>query len=65
MIFQKKNKKTVKFMKRQKPEPGSLHSVYLFQHQLTFTSGLGNYKKKKLYLMKKLYEFSKDALCFF
>ena len=27
---------------RQKMEPGSLCVVYLFQHQLTFTSGLGN-----------------------
>ena len=32
-------------MKRQKLEPGSLHIVYLFQHQLTFTAGLGNHKK--------------------
>ena len=32
-------------MKRQKPKPGSLHIVYLFQRQLTFTSGLGNHNK--------------------
>ena len=50
-------------MKRQKLKPGLLHIAYLFQHQLTFTSGLGNHKKN--YLMKKLYELSKDALCFF
>ena len=31
-------------MKRQKMEPGSLCIVYLFQHQLTFTLGLGNKK---------------------
>ena len=35
----------MKSMKRQKLEPGSLHIVYLFHHQLTFTSGLGNHKK--------------------
>ena len=32
-------------MKRQKLELGSLHIVYPFQHQLTFTSGLGNHNK--------------------
>ena len=32
-------------MKRQKLEPGSLYILYLFQHQLTFKSGLGNHKK--------------------
>ena len=42
-------KETVKSMKRQKLEPGSLHIVYLFQHQLTFTPGLGNHKKTLSY----------------
>ena len=46
MIFLKK---TVKFMKRQKLEPGSLHIVYPLKHQLTFTSGLGNHKKDILW----------------
>ena len=35
-------RQTVTVMLRQKVEPGSLCSVYLFQHQLKFTSGLGN-----------------------
>ena len=48
-------------MERQKLEPGSLHIVYPFQHQLTFTSGLGNHKKNCL--MEKLHELSKDTLC--
>ena len=36
-------------MNRQKLEPGSLRIVYLFQHQLTFTLGLGknNVKNNK------------------
>ena len=46
MIFLKE---TAKFMKRQKLKPGLLHNVYLFQHQLTFTSGLGNHKKTLSY----------------
>ena len=33
-------------------EPGSLCIVYLFQHQLKFTSGLGN--EETLYLMNKV-----------
>ena len=47
----------MKSMKRQKLEPGSLHIVYPFQHQLTFTSGLGNHKK--LYL--SMYDFPAET----
>ena len=35
-------RKTVRVMLRQKMDTGSLCIVYLFLHQLTFTSGLGN-----------------------
>ena len=36
-------------MKIQKLEAGLLHIVYLSQHQLTFTPGLGNHKKTLSY----------------
>ena len=35
-------RKTVTVMQGQKMEPGSVYIVNLFQHPLTFTSGLGN-----------------------